>query len=103
MMEIVWYNKANDDLEEIYVFYFLKSPNVANKIFNSILDEIEILKTHPEIAAIEPYWKGEEDVVRSLITKDGLFKVVYNVNFENNEILILRIWCCRADIKNLKN
>lgn len=102
-MKIVWFDKARNDLESIYNFYFVKSPNAAAKIYHSILDEAEILKTHPHIAAIEPYLEGKELLFRSLVTKDGLFKIVYNVDEANDEIVITRIWCCRSDPKAFKS
>lgn len=101
--KIVWFDKASYDLENIYRFYFVKSPNAANKIYNSILDETDILSTHPNIAPIESYLEGKSNIFRSLVTKDGLFKIVYSVDNDNEEIVITRIWCCRSDPKTFSS
>lgn len=98
--KIVWFDRAKNDLENIFEFYFVKNPNAANKIYNSILDETEILRTHPNIAPVEPYLKEKNTIFRSLVTKDGLFKIVYNVDTDSEEIVVTRIWCCRSDPKS---
>ncbi|MDH6342245.1 plasmid stabilization system protein ParE [Parabacteroides sp. PFB2-12] len=98
-MNIIWYDTAREDLDNIYEFYFPKGVHIATRIYNLILDEIEILRTHPYMAAVEPYLKGREYIFRSLIIKDGIFKVVYFV--DGNNIVITRIWCCRANPRDL--
>ena len=99
-MKIIWSDTASADMEDIYDFYFAKSPRVADKIYHSILNEADILISHPNIAAIEPLIKDEEFVFRSLVTKNGLFKIIYFV--DDMKIFIYRVWCCRADSRNLK-
>lgn len=99
MINILWYDEASEDLENIYHFYLTKNPNVAARIYNSILEETDILRTNPNIAAREPYLEDKEGVFRSLVTKNGLFKIVYYTEAET--VVIVRIWCCRGDIKNL--
>ena len=79
MMIITWSDHAAADMDDIYDFYLLKSPRIAGKIYNSILKEVDILKRHPQIAAIEPLLQDEEFVFRSLVTKDGLFKIIYSM------------------------
>lgn len=100
MRSIKWFKEAQDDLNDIYEFYFIKNPSAAVRIHNSLLEEIERLKKHPEIAVIEPLTanKGYKHTFRSLVTINGLFKVIYFV--DNNTIVISRIWSCRKDIKN---
>lgn len=98
-MKIIWSDEASNDLETIYEFYFAKSPNAAIRIYNAIVDEVEVLRTHPNIAAIEPVLQGKEYIFRSLVVYAGLFKVIYFVDKET--IYIHGIWCCRADPKNL--
>lgn len=100
--KIEWYDEASDDLEEIYYYYFSKNPKAAVKIYNSILEQTEYLITHPNIAAVEPLLKDKEFIFRSLVTKDGLFKIIYHVDTETNTVAIARVWCCRKNPKSLK-
>lgn len=101
MKKLSWFEKAKEDLNEIYNFYFIKNPVIAAKIFNSILDEVEILKKFPEIAVREPLYedRGFEYTYRSLVTKNGLFKIIYFT--EGDMVVITRIWCCRKNPEGL--
>lgn len=98
-MNLRWFDEAGDDLEEIYQFYFTKNPGVAAKIYNAILDEVEILLTYPNIAPREPDLYHDDYILRSLLTKDKLFKITYYA--DANEVVIVRVWCCRADVSQL--
>lgn len=102
--KIEFYDEALNELDEIYNFYFQKNPRAAAKFYNTILGEIEYLKDHPNIAAIEPLLQNKklrenEGPFRSLVTKDGLFKVIYYLDV--NTIIISRVWCCRANPDNI--
>jgi len=98
-MEIIWYEQAKEDLDGIYDFYYIKNIHVAQKIYNSIIDETELLRTHPHIAAVEESLDNEEFIFRSLVTKNKLFKIVYFV--DGVVVVIVRVWCCRANPVNL--
>ncbi|MDL2247986.1 type II toxin-antitoxin system RelE/ParE family toxin [Bacteroides sp. OttesenSCG-928-J23] len=95
-MKLLWHDNAREDMDEIYNFYFSKNPDAASRIYNSILDATEILKTHPQVAAVESKLQGSEFVYRSLVVRAGLFKVVYYV--QEDTIIITRVWCCRQDL-----
>lgn len=97
--KITWYVEALEDLEEIYHFYVYKSPKAANNIYQSIVNEVNYLKNHPHIAAIETLLT-DKGSFRSLVTKDGLFKIIYYI--KDTEIFIARVWCCRRDPKMFK-
>ena len=99
MREIVWLEDAENDLEEIYLFYFLKNSSIATKITSSILTEIQRLKKWPDIGSIEPLKTNQKYIIRSLITKDGLFKIVYFTT--EKATIIVRIWCCRKKPETL--
>lgn len=99
-LNVVWYEEAVEELEEIYNFYFLKSPTVAVSIYNSILSETRYLQHFPNIASVEPLLADKKELYRSLVTKDGLFKIIYYVEDEN--VYITRVVCCRADPQKLK-
>ena len=100
-LNIVWYDEAVEELEEIYNFYFVKSPVTALRIYNSILAETRYLQNFPHIGPIEPILSDKEELFRSLITKDRLFKIVYYP--ENENIYITRVFCCRRDPNDLRS
>ena len=99
-MNVKWSAVAVQDLDEIYDFYAEKSLQVAVNLYNSIIDEAEILKTHPYIAAVEPIFEDFPEVIRSLITCKGMFKVVYMIG--NDMIYVFHVWDCRQNPKKLK-
>ena len=99
-MDINWSALALQDLNGIYDFYAAKSLQVAAKLYNSITDESEILKTHPYIAAVEPIFEDFTETIRSLMTCKGKFKLVYMVH--NDTIYIFRVWDCRKNPEKLK-
>lgn len=97
---VIWFDEASEELEEIYNFYFVKNPTVAVNIYNSILAETRYLRDFPYIAPLEPILSDKNELFRSLITKDGLFKIIYYVGHEN--VYITRVVSCRADPQKLK-
>lgn len=99
-MNIVWSQRARNDLEAVFNYYVLKSPVAAVKLHNAILDDIQLLTRHPNMAPIEPLLEGEKYLFRSLVTKSGLHKIIYFVDKES--IFIYRIWNCRQNPKDLK-
>ncbi|MDR1161555.1 MAG: type II toxin-antitoxin system RelE/ParE family toxin [Tannerellaceae bacterium] len=103
MREIRLSVQAAEDLEEIFKFYLLKSPSVAVKIHNSIIDEAQRLINWPEIGKYESMLDSYtfEFRFRSLVTSDGLFKIIYFI--DDDIITISRIWCCRKNPKELRN
>ena len=57
-MKVVLLPKALSRLDEIFDWVKTNNnENAAIKVYNSILDELEILEKQPQIAAIEPNFK----------------------------------------------
>jgi plasmid stabilization system protein ParE len=103
MREIRLSVQATEDLEEIFYFYLLKNPSIAAKIHDSIIDEAQRLTDWPEIGQHEGMLDDYtfEFRFRSLVTSDGLFKIIY---FADGDIItISRIWCCRKNPKELRH
>lgn len=73
---------------------------MAIKFYNGIIDDAEILLSHPNIAPIEPQFDDLEYTVRALVIRKGLFKLIYFIN-ERNEIYIARVRSCRQNPDNL--
>jgi Plasmid stabilization system protein len=102
MKEINISDQARYDLEEIFDFYLLKKPSVAARIHDSIIDEAERLRDWPEIGQFEKMLANYKlkFPFRSLLTRDGLFKIIYFI--DGDIITISRIWCCRKNPKDFK-
>jgi plasmid stabilization system protein ParE len=66
----------------------------AVKVYNGILDEIEVLMSFPQIARIEDSLKGFGVEFRSLVVLRR-YKVVYFV--EEDVVYIFMIWDCRRN------
>jgi len=100
-MKLNWYSDAVDDLKEIFDYFFPLNPKAATFLYNSILDDAEILISQPYIAPIEPSLEDLPDVYRSLIVSKGRFKLVYYV--ENENIYIVQVFSCRRNPERLRN
>lgn len=94
-MKLFWNEKAIEDLNTIYDFYFLKSPSVAVRYYNTILREAEKLIKNPQIGMIDQDVSTDKYEVRSLVILEGLYKILYGV--EHTHIGIYRIWACRKN------
>jgi len=99
-MIVQWYLEALDDLNQIYEFYYTGSPRAAALLYNQILDDVEILKSHPYIAAIESFLNDCPEEYRSLVVAKGRFKAVYYVT--EDTVFIVQIFNCRQDTEKLK-
>lgn len=96
-MRLLWLEPAEEDLDSIYDFYVRdKSIKAASKIYNDLLDGVEILFDFPQIASIEPELSDGSEVYRSLVVKK-YFKIIYFL--EEGSIYIAAIWDCRQDPK----
>ena len=98
--KIIWSDKARNDLRALYEYYFDKNRSIANRMITEIGTRIQLLSTHPEIAAKEQQLINEKKEYRSLVVLKGNYKVIYY--FENKIIYISRIWNCRQNPKKLR-
>jgi len=98
-MEIFWTQEAVNDLDDIHNFYFYKNPKTAKSIFNSIVDETQILVRFPLIGAAEPLLYDKPQTARSLLVLKK-FKVVYYVSSE--KVVITNVWDCRKNPERLQ-
>ena len=100
-MTIKWYSEALDDLDQIYEFYEMKNPKAAVLLCNEILDDADILQTHPYY--IEPIEQALDDCqegYRSLVAAKGRYKIVYYV--VGDSVFIVQILSRRQDIEKFK-
>lgn len=66
-MNILWTKEAVQDLDEVYSFYRDKNRTAADKIYNTIINETEILINHPLIAPLETLLADKSSNARSLL------------------------------------
>ena len=54
-MRIVWTKEAQEDLENIYRFWASKNEPYSARLYNSLIDEAEVLLRFPEIGVLERF------------------------------------------------
>ena len=100
-MKVILLPRALNRLDEIFDWIkTTNNENTAAKIYNSILDELEILEKQPKIAAIEPALEDLPKQFRSLII-NRKYKAVYYIEEQNDTIFVTTIWDCRQNSNNL--
>ena len=100
-MEINWQPHATKALREIYRFYARLNTRVADKIVDTILSAVARLSVSPEMAPIEQQLEGLPDIYRSVVAHK-LFKVVYVVDKDAEQIVIISVWDCRQNPEKLR-
>jgi plasmid stabilization system protein ParE len=93
--------KAIKRLNEIYNYIRKRSVIAAAGLYNDILDEIDILKRFPAVAAIEPLLAGEGKTYRSLVVRKH-YKIIYYIDEMADTVYVVTIWDCRKNPKTLK-
>jgi len=97
-MDIIWTNPAKRDLKIIFNYYKKKvSPNLANKITNSIIANTSILKTQ-NIGAIEQLLVHLKQEHRFII--DNNYKIIYII--QNSSVYITHVFDTRQNPPTLK-
>jgi len=99
-MKIFFSDLVIEQLESIYTYLQTKSDNAAVIIHNIILDEIERLRTFPQIAPIEPELTEYTHTYRSLVVKK-LYKIIYYI--ENDTVFISALFDCRQNPRKIKD
>jgi toxin ParE1/3/4 len=85
-MRIEWRDKALEELQSIYDYIYLRSPQNAENVVNSLLELSETLGYMPEKFPKEPFYNQNNT---RFITKWS-FKLVYRI--ETERIIILRVF-----------
>ncbi|MDR0863740.1 MAG: type II toxin-antitoxin system RelE/ParE family toxin [Candidatus Symbiothrix sp.] len=98
-MNIVLSKHAENQLDTIYDFIKVKNERAAIAIYNEIVDEIERLKSFPQIAAIEPLLADFAKTYRSLVVR-STYKVIYYTEYDT--VYISAIWDCRQNPDKLR-
>ena len=99
-MKLLWYSGAVADLDEIYDYYVNLNPRAAAMLYNSILDDAEILRANPRAARKEPLLEDLAEEYRSLVVAQGRYKLVYYI--ESDSVYIVQVFACRQNPYRLK-
>jgi plasmid stabilization system protein ParE len=99
-MKIIWGDQALEDLDTIYQNLASVNKKAAVNLYNDILDRVEILLDFPTIAPIELLNREQKYQVRSLLSKNRIYKIVYYV--KGDHINIAQIWDCRRNPANFR-
>jgi plasmid stabilization system protein ParE len=100
-MVIRWSSNARKRIKEIYLFYKERSERVAVEMLADFNSVAEHLATYPQMAAREPLLADFAKVYRSLLVRKH-FRIIYFVNKETDEIVIVTVWDSRQDPEKLK-
>ncbi|MDF9828831.1 plasmid stabilization system protein ParE [Parabacteroides sp. PF5-6] len=98
-MKISWMPKALRDMNEMYAYYEKKDPKAAAKMYNNILDIVDLFATNPYLGAIEPLICKSRKTYRSFVSSNSRNKIIYYV--EDGTVYIVRVWDCRQNPKKL--
>ena len=93
-MQIVWTKEAQEDLENIYRFWASKNEQYSARLYNSLIDEAEVLRRFPKIGVLERFLTHRPEQFRSLLA-NKYYKLVYTV--VNDDIAIHAVWDCRRN------
>ena len=100
-MKVVLLPKALSRLDEIFDWIkTTNNENAAARIYNLILDELEILESQPRIAPIEPSLEDFPMQFRSLVIKKK-YKAIYYIEELINVVYVATIWDCRQNTEKL--
>ncbi|PIE50423.1 MAG: hypothetical protein CSA38_03205 [Flavobacteriales bacterium] len=95
-MRIEWRDKALEELQGIYDYIYIKSPQNAENMLNEILALAESLVDFPFKFPKEPYYN--QDNTRFAIKWS--YKMIYRV--EKERIIIVRVFDCRQNPNKLQ-
>ena len=100
-MKIAWFDEAENDLNDIYLFRAQENEKSAVKLYNKILDHADKLAAMPLMGTIEPYLNDDVPVYRFLLV-DKTYKIIYKADTDNEMIYIFMVWDCRQNPETLK-
>ena len=75
MVQIIWVEKAINDLNEIAEYIAKESPRYADMVVDNIMDKTQLLKEYPEIGRIVP--EINQPHIRELI--EGNYRIIYEI------------------------
>jgi plasmid stabilization system protein ParE len=92
-MQIIFSDRANKDIENIYAYFFEVAPHKADEIVLDIVLKTEQLLTHPYSGPEELSLKSMGFDYRFLV--QGNYKIIYSVLHDT--IFIIQVFDARQD------
>src|SRR5689334_22819565 len=86
--EIVWTEPASADLLDIYQFIAQSNPRAARRTLKSILDQVDLLRSVPQIGTAYP--RGADGPYRE--TASDKYRIFYKIQESSRRIEVLTIW-----------
>jgi toxin ParE1/3/4 len=86
--QVVWTEPAVADLEAITRHIATQSPTAADRVGNSILEHVEILRSFPFIGPVYP--SDPRETTREIVCMK--YRIFYRVNEEQKQVEILTVW-----------
>jgi len=100
-MVIRWTTNAQLRILDIYNFYKGKSVQVVQNIIEEIYTAVLSLQEFPQMAPVEMLLSELPLQYRSLLVRN-LFKIIYFIDEKENSIVIVSVWDCRRNPKELQ-
>jgi plasmid stabilization system protein ParE len=97
-----WSTLARKQLQGIHGFYKQNSEITAKKLTSKIQEEVEGLVSFEFMGQIVTPLADEATTYRSLLVVDQLFRVVYYVDEDADEVVIVTVMNCRQNPEKLK-
>jgi toxin ParE1/3/4 len=79
MAKIIWSTLALEDLRAVYDYVSLNSPSFADRLVDTVIQRVEVLKKNPRIGRIVPEFSDEN--IRELI--EGSYRIIYKMEGED--------------------
>ena len=97
-MEIIWSIGAIRSLNATLKYWIKhnKSDAYSKKLYKMVSDELSNLSEKIESKVLVPFFEPDKILI------DKKYSIFYKVNWENNELLIVRFWDNRRNPANLK-
>lgn len=100
-VDLVWTPRAREDLIEIYTYIDLDRPSAAERIFDSVRANVELLADYPRLGVRRPDIRPS---TRMLV--DGPYLILYETHPDSDEgnideVEIVRIVDGRRNLKSL--
>jgi plasmid stabilization system protein ParE len=94
-MVIKWAPTANAGVKGIYQFYSNVGESVARKLIYELKSETNRLAQFPYMGHVVPSLDETSGMFRSLVVVNGLFRIVYAVDEDANQVVIIAAYSCR--------
>ena len=98
MVEVILTSFARDDAENLFLYHFSFSPNVAQTLRKEIIMAAHRLRFFPEMGPLEPSLEHLERNYRYVLVQHR-YKLIYL--YESEVCSILMIWDCKKNPKLL--